>query len=70
VEFKEKFFLKEYAHKAIKSENLTSLAIRGKDCVVAISEKKVPVCRIEFLFCSILFRTNWLIQLLYVISIM
>lgn len=34
----------EYAHKAIKSENLTTLAIRGKDCVVAVSEKKMPVC--------------------------
>ncbi|KAH7821749.1 putative Proteasome subunit alpha type-6-A [Monocercomonoides exilis] len=37
-----KLFQVEYAHKAIKSENLTTLAIRGKDCIIAVSEKKVP----------------------------
>ncbi|KAA6399606.1 MAG: putative Proteasome subunit alpha type-6-B [Streblomastix strix] len=42
-----KLFQVEYAHKAIKSENLTSLAIRGRDCVIAISEKKVPEKLIE-----------------------
>ncbi|KAK2957456.1 putative Proteasome subunit alpha type-6 [Blattamonas nauphoetae] len=42
-----KLYQVEYAHKAIRSENLTSIAIRGKDCVVAVSEKKVPDRLIE-----------------------
>lgn len=36
-----KLFQVEYAHKAVKSENVTSIAIKGKNVVVAISEKKV-----------------------------
>ena len=31
----------EYAFKAIKSSGLTSIAIRGKNCVVAITEKRI-----------------------------
>ncbi|CAN6673059.1 proteasome subunit alpha type-1 [Trichomonascus vanleenenianus] len=32
----------EYAFKAITSANITSLGLRGKDCSVVISQKKVP----------------------------
>ena len=31
----------EYAFKAIKSSGLTSIALRGKNCVVAVTEKRV-----------------------------
>jgi hypothetical protein len=44
----------EYAFKAISSQNITSIAIRGKDCAVVISQKKIPV-RIGYSFPFILY---------------
>ena len=33
----------EYAFKAVKAAGITSIAVRGKDSVVFVTQKKVPV---------------------------
>ena len=38
-----KIFNLEYAFKAINQGGLTTVAVRGNDCVVAIAQKKIPV---------------------------
>lgn len=36
------FSLAEYAFKAVKTSGLTAIAVRGKDCVVFVTRRKVP----------------------------
>lgn len=38
----------EYAFKAVKTCGITAIAVRGKDSVVLLSEKKVQVINVRF----------------------
>jgi Proteasome subunit len=38
----------EYAFKAITAANITSVGVRGKDCAVVLSQKKVPVSAVNY----------------------
>jgi len=37
----------EYAFKAVKAAGITSIAVRGKDSVAVVTQKKVPVSNSE-----------------------
>jgi len=37
-----KLYQVEYAFKAVRNANITSIGVKGKDCVIVVTQKKVP----------------------------
>lgn len=44
-----KFYFAEYAFKAVNQGGLTSVAVRGKDNAVVVTQKKVPASPLSYL---------------------
>ena len=47
----------EYAFKAITNEGFTSIGLRGRDCAVIVSQRKIPV-RLITVPITLPYRTN------------
>lgn len=44
-------FLLEYAQRAVKNSGLTTVGLRGNNCVVVVTEKKIQVRNMQFRNC-------------------
>ncbi|KAK9725462.1 hypothetical protein RND81_05G145100 [Saponaria officinalis] len=59
-----RLFQVEYAFKAVKSSGITSIAVRGKDCVCGVTQKKVPDKLLDQTSVTHLFKVTKFIGLL------
>ncbi|KAL9242166.1 hypothetical protein vseg_016192 [Gypsophila vaccaria] len=59
-----RLFQVEYAFKAVKSSGITSIAVRGKDCVCVVTQKKVPDKLLDQTSVTHLFKVTKFIGLL------